>query len=136
MTHASEEFFRVISPLTQIGRVCPVDTSVHGRTVKAGERVALGWASANRDEQAFPAPDEVRLDRRPNPHVSFGFGPHNCIGAAHARLIVRTLLKACADRLSKVEIFEAVAHVEKGAAYSRDVGYESLLVRLIPTQQR
>ena len=64
---ASEEFFRVYMPLTHIGRVCPVDTDVHGMTVKAGDRASLCWASANLDETVFEAADEIQLDRRPNP---------------------------------------------------------------------
>jgi len=95
ITLASEEFFRVFMPLTHIGRVCPADTDVHGVAVKAGERVSLCWSSANFDEAAFPGPQEVRLDRKPNPHLSFGFGNHLCLGAPHARLILRTLLQRC-----------------------------------------
>lgn len=93
ITLASEEFFRVFMPLTHIGRVCPEETSVNGVTVKAGERISLCWASANMDEKAFDAPEEVRLDRKPNPHLSFGFGAHLCMGAAHARLLLRALLQ-------------------------------------------
>ena len=48
IVHAGEEFFRVITPLTHIGRVCPVETEVHGISVKPGGRVSLCWASANR----------------------------------------------------------------------------------------
>src|SRR5258707_15893182 len=89
---AGEEFFRVFMPLTHIGRVCPVDTMVHGVPVKAGGRVSLGWAAANFDGKVFDEPREIRLDRRPNPHLSFGFGEHLCLGAPHARLIMRSLL--------------------------------------------
>lgn len=79
--HAGEEFFRAFMPLTQIGRVCPVETDVHGTSVPAGGRVSLGWASANHDATVFDDPEEVRLDRKPNPHLSFGFGPHLPRGA-------------------------------------------------------
>ena len=80
ITLASEEFFRVFMPLTHIGRVCPEATEVNGVTVKAGDRISLCWASANLDAKAFDAPEEVRLDRKPNPHLAFGFGPHLCMG--------------------------------------------------------
>jgi cytochrome P450 len=130
IVHAAEEFFRVFMPLTQIGRVCPVDTEVHGVRRKAGERVGLGWASANLDETVFDAPQEVRLDRKPNPHLSFGFGPHLCLGAPHARLIVRTLLQALAQRVARITVLEAKRLVEHEAAYERPVGYESLMIRL------
>jgi len=128
---ASEEFFRVVTPLTHIGRVCPVETGVHGTTVKAGDRVSLCWASANRDESVFEAPDEVRLDRKPNPHLAFGFGTHLCLGAHHARLIVRTLLRKCVERVGGIIILEEQEHVEKAAGYQRVGGYDFLKVKLV-----
>jgi cytochrome P450 len=73
IVHAGEEFFRVFMPLTHIGRVCPVETDVHGVRVPGGGRVSLAWASANFDETVFDSAHEVRLDRKPNPHLSFGF---------------------------------------------------------------
>lgn len=130
IVHAGEEFFRAFMPLTHIGRVCPVETDVHGVTVPAGGRVSLGWASANLDETVFDAPREVRLDRKPNPHLSFGFGAHLCLGAPHARLIVRTLLEALTRRVGCVEVLEARQHVEHETAYERPNGYDSLRVKL------
>ncbi len=132
IVHASEEFFRVISPLTHIGRVCPVDTEVKGVSVKAGDRVSLCWASANQDETAFPEPGEVRLDRKPNPHLAFGIGAHVCLGAPHARLLVRTLLQKCTERVGSITVLEAVERVEEEASYHRLAGFESLKVRLAP----
>lgn len=127
---ASEEFFRVFMPLTHIGRVCPVETDVHGVKVGAGERVSLVWASANFDEQAFPQPQEVRLDRKPNPHLSFGFGTHLCLGAPHARLILRTLLKLCCERVKSITILKVEERVEHEAKFDRTLGYESLVVKM------
>lgn len=129
---ASEEFFRVFTPLTHIGRVCPVETNVHGHTVKPGGRVSLCWSSANRDDAAFEAPAEVRLDRKPNPHVAFGFGAHLCLGAAHARLLLRTLLQACVDHVGSIQVIEAQDRIEHEAEYQRRLGYEVLRLRLIP----
>ena len=125
---ASEEFFRAVTPLTHIGRVCPVSSDVHGFEVKPKGRVSLCWASANNDETVFDSPEEIRLDRKPNPHVAFGFGAHLCLGAAHARLIVRTLLEKICDKNLSIEILEAVEHVETEPEYTRSVGYDSLLV--------
>ena len=129
ITLASEEFFRVFMPLTHIGRVCPVETEVHGETVPAGGRVSLCWSSANNDEEVFDEPNEIRLDRKPNPHIAFGFGTHLCLGAPHARLIVRTLLAELAERVKAIEVLEAKPIVEHEAKYSRRNGYESLTVR-------
>lgn len=129
---ASEEFFRVFMPLTHIGRVCPVDTDVHGMNVTAGDRASLCWASANLDETVFEAADEIRLDRRPNPHVSFGFGVHLCLGAAHARTVMRTLLELLCRRVGRIELVSNVERVEHATAYDRPLGYESLVVRFHP----
>jgi cytochrome P450 len=133
IVHACEEFFRAFMPLTHIGRVCPVDTDVHGVTVPAGGRVSLGWASANLDEEAFESPREIRLDRRPNPHVSFGFGPHLCLGAAHSRTVLRALLGRLCSRVDRIDVHAARDRVEANAAYDRPLGYESLVVSLRPS---
>lgn len=132
ITLASEEFFRVFMPLTHIGRVCPKDTEVNGTTVRAGERISLCWASANLDERAFDAPGEVRLDRKPNPHLSFGFGTHLCLGAPHARLIVRTLLRLCCEKVKRLEIVESTLRTEHEALFDRTLGYESLTLKFVP----
>ena len=97
ITLASEEFFRVFMPLTHIGRVCPRDTEVNGVEVPANERISLCWSSANFDEAAFP-----------DPHLSFGFGTHLCLGAPHARLILRTLLQKCVERVGGITKLQAV----------------------------
>ena len=135
IVHASEEFFRAYMPLTHIGRTCPVDTDVHGMQVKAGERATLCWASANLDEEVFPAADEVRLDRKPNPHVSFGFGAHLCLGAAHARTVMRVLLSLLCRRVSRMELISRRDRVEHTSAYDRPLGFESLVVKMHPRDE-
>ena len=93
-----EEIVRVASPLTMIARVCPHDTNVHGVHVPADHRVALCWASANRDETVFQSPERLVIDRKPNPHLAFGAGPHNL-----PRRIVRAPDPADADRPDRPE---------------------------------
>ena len=132
IVHASEEFFRFFMPLTHIGRVCPVATSVHGEAVPAGGRVSLGWASANRDESVFPEPEVFKIDRKPNPHLSFGFGEHLCLGAPHARLLVRTLLQKCVELVDGMEIVSAEERIETEHSYERKLGYESLVLKFRP----
>ncbi len=127
---ATEEFFRVVSPLTHIGRVCPVATEVYGIKVPEDGRISLGWASANRDPEAFPAPDEVRLDRKPNPHIAFGAGNHFCLGAFHARLIIRELIKQISQSVRKISIIEEVPNIEMTADFQRQIGYERLVVKM------
>ena len=129
---AGEEMFRVYMPLTHIGRVCPRDTDVHGVPVKAGERVSLCWSSANRDADVFTDPDDVKMDRKPNPHISFGYGPHLCLGAHHARAIVRTLIQTLTKRVAEIRILESEDNVEQEVDYDRKVGYHKLRVELVP----
>lgn len=126
---ASEELFRVMTPLTHIGRVCPVATEVQGKSVPADGRMSLGWAAANFDPDVFDSPEEVQLDRKPNPHVAFGFGTHLCLGAPHARLLLRTLLQQLSERVAGIKVIERDEAIES-AAYRRSVGFDRLVVAL------
>jgi cytochrome P450 len=128
---ATEELIRYASPVTHLGRMCPVDTDVHGVKVDAGKLISLNWASANFDETMFEEPETVRLDRKPNPHIAFGNGPHNCLGAPHARLIVRTLLKKLCQHTNGMKLLSAQRKVEKEADYERANAYHELKLQLI-----
>ena len=127
---ATEEFVRYVSPLTAIARRCPNGAKVLDATVAPGGRVGLCWPSANRDQTAFANPDDVVLDRSPNPHVGFGFGIHKCLGAAQARLILRSLLRSLCDQIETIELIEAVAEIEVESSFRRQVGYRRLRVSL------
>lgn len=130
VVNASEEFFRAISPVTHLARVATAGMDIHGAPVRPGDLVSLCFASANYDAAVFECPEEIRLDRKPNPHVAFGFGPHLCLGAPHARLVVRTLLKSLCERVTTIEIIEAEEKVEREFSYDRSLAYERLSVRL------
>jgi cytochrome P450 len=91
----------------------------------------LGWAAANFDPEVFDEPEKIDLTRKPNPHVSFGFGTHLCLGAPHARLIIRSLLEALVKNVATIEILEATSHVEENLAYSRENGFDKLKVRFL-----
>ncbi|MDA7646238.1 cytochrome P450, partial [bacterium] len=67
---------------------------------------------------------------RPNPHVAFGFGAHLCLGAHHARAIIRALIKALANHVSQIEILKAEELIEREPDYARMIGYELLQVKL------
>ena len=64
-----------------------------------GDRVLLLWGSANHDERQFADPEEFVLDRSPNPHVGFGFGPHRCPGAPLAKVMLKISLASVLERL-------------------------------------
>ncbi|MEV8306842.1 cytochrome P450 [Streptomyces flavidovirens] len=80
------------------------DVTVHGRTVRTGEAVLPVLAAANRDERVFPEADRLVLDRPDNPHLAFGRGPHNCIGAHLARTQMSVALEALLDRLPRLRL--------------------------------
>ena len=126
---AAEEFVRVASPLTLIGRTCPKDAAIVGYKVTAGNRAAICWASANRDETMFEAPEELQIDRKRNPHVAFGAGVHTCLGASHARLILRTLIARVGNKVGTLAVLDSKARYEEWPAYKRQTGYEYLSIR-------
>lgn len=82
---AVEELLRFESPVQLTTRVAHEDVEIGGVPVRAGDKVVVGIGAANRDPEVFDAPGELRLDRRPNPHMAFGDGIHFCLGAALAR---------------------------------------------------
>ena len=88
------------------------DYELRGQTIRAGEQVALYYASANRDEEVFDAPFEFRIDRRPNPHITFGFGEHFCVGAHLARVEVETVFRHLIGRIERIELAGAVVRLE------------------------
>jgi cytochrome P450 len=101
---AVEEFLRLRPPLHHLARTATTDTEVDGRTIPAGSRVSLNYAAANRDADAFPQPDTIDLDRSPNRHLTFGFGPHLCLGAPLARLELHLVLTQLLARTSGFEL--------------------------------
>jgi cytochrome P450 len=126
---ATEEFMRHISPITHLGRVCPHGGDAGGMPVEPDGRVSLCWASANRDASVFDAPDELRLDRKPNPHVAFGSGPHTCAGALHSRVLFRILLEELSARVEAIHVTEKNQHIEPIAHFQRQIGFDRLVVK-------
>ena len=98
---AMEEFVRWSTPVTGLARTTRYDTEVAGCPIPAGAHVMLLYGSGNRDERAFPDPDEVILDRFPNRHLAFGMGPHRCAGShlakAQMRLTIKRMLPSLGD---------------------------------------
>lgn len=100
---AVEEFLRYFSIASTV-RVVTRDTEFAGCQMKAGDRVVLPTASAGRDANQYPDPDEFRLDRFPNPHLAFGAGPHRCAGAHLARLELRIALEEWHRKIPDYEL--------------------------------
>ncbi len=82
---AVDELLRFESPVQLTTRVAHEDVDLRGVRVRAGDKMVVGLGAANRDPDAFERPGELRLDRRPNPHVAFGDGIHYCLGAMLAK---------------------------------------------------
>jgi cytochrome P450 len=102
---AVEELLRWTTPVISFMRTATAATTIRGIAVAAGDPVLLVYASANRDEEVFgPDAGELRVDRHPNPHVSFGFGPHFCLGAALARLEGKVVLGQLLDRFETLSL--------------------------------
>jgi cytochrome P450 family 142 subfamily A polypeptide 1 len=99
---AVEEVLRWVSPLNQMFRTAVTDDRIGGSPVQAGDRIALLYPSANRDEQVFDDPFRFDICRAPNPHIAFGFGPHVCIGQALARLELQVVLGEMSRRFTNL----------------------------------
>lgn len=80
-----EECLRLRSPAQQLGRITTKDVEIGGETIPAGERVLLSFAAANHDPARFANPGTLDLERGARGHVAFGWGVHQCVGAALAR---------------------------------------------------
>ena len=96
---AVEEFLRLSSTVTLQARNATRDLAFRGAAISEGDVVALLFPSANHDETVFVEPERCVLDRSPNRHVAFGFGPHVCLGAHVARLELRIMLDEFAERI-------------------------------------
>jgi cytochrome P450 len=103
---ALEEILRFEPPVQGLSRTLTRDVELHGRKMKAGDRVHCLFAAANRDERAFDSPDRLDPTRSPNPHLSFGFGIHFCAGAHLARLEARIAVSAALERLPDFEMID------------------------------
>jgi cholest-4-en-3-one 26-monooxygenase len=105
MARAVEEILRWASPILYFRRTATRDVELRGKTIKAGDRVVLWYASANRDPEAFPDPFRFDVDRWPNDHVAFGGGgPHFCLGANLARMELRLIFTELVTRMPRMEL--------------------------------
>ncbi|MET8576701.1 cytochrome P450 [Streptomyces sp. NPDC005012] len=98
---AVEELLRYIPHRNAVGlsRIATEDVEIRGVRIRKGDVVYNSYLAANRDPEVFPDPDRIDLDRNPNPHVAFGFGPHYCVGGMLARMESQLLVDALLDRV-------------------------------------
>lgn len=109
---AADELLRYDAPLQMFERWALEDVEIDGHIITRGTKVGLLFGSANRDELVFEAPDEIRLDRSPNPHIAFGAGVHHCVGAPLARVELETALGSFAARVKSIDLVSATDRIE------------------------
>ena len=100
---AIEESLRVDPPVQILMRVATHDVTVSGRAIKAGERVMVYLASANRDPGRWTDPAAFELSREIGRHVAFGHGVHTCIGAPLARMEAKAAMDALVARFASLK---------------------------------
>ncbi|HLG00989.1 MAG TPA: cytochrome P450 [Acidimicrobiia bacterium] len=120
---AVEEMLRWVSPIKNMNRTLTRDIALSGRTLRAGDKVLLLYESANFDEAQFDEPDQFDVERSPNEHLAFGFGPHFCLGAALARLELRVMFERLLTRLPDIELVGEPARDGVGAIASMPVRF-------------
>ncbi|MET8122911.1 cytochrome P450 [Micromonospora sp. NPDC005189] len=129
---AVDEILRWTTPGAHILRTAVHDTELGGRAIGAGQSVVVWGASVNRDESVFDAPDEFRLDRKPNRHLTFGHGSHYCLGGALATSELRVLFGEVARRVAAVGVTGPVRRVRS----NHIAGFEEAFIALEPAASR
>lgn len=120
---AIDEILRIHAPLVMNRRVTTKEVTLGGRTLAAGTRLALIWASANRDEAVFGDPEEFRLDREPQLNLLYGAGIHVCPGAPLARLELRVVMEELLGRTRRIAL---LADQQPVKAFFPASGFSSL----------
>ena len=125
---AIEEMLRFAGPVMCFRRTATTDVELAGVPIEAGDKVVVYYASANRDEAAFPEPDRFDVARTPNEHLSFGVGPHFCLGAYLARLQMRVFFEEVLWRLPDLELAGPVERLQSNF----QAGVKHMPVRFSP----
>lgn len=132
MPSAIEEMLRYVSPVMVFVRTATEDTELRGIPVKAGERAAMFYVSANRDETRFGDPNRFDISRAPNPHLAFGGGgTHFCLGANLARVEASAIIPGVLERMSGLEL---AGPVERTRSNQMN-GIKSMPVRFTPARR-
>jgi cytochrome P450 len=114
LTPATEEFLRFTSVNETLSRTVTADIEFGGQQLHRGDFLVLSWLSANLDEKVFERPDEVILDRNPNPHMAFGVGSHRCIGMHIARSLFEVMMHEVLTRMPDFVVDREATRFYKG----------------------
>jgi cytochrome P450 len=101
---AVEEIIRYANPLHYFRRTALADVELSGTHIAAGDKVAMYYTSANRDDEVFCDPQAFDIHRHPNPHLSFGIGSHFCLGVHLARLEGKVFFEELLDSFATIEL--------------------------------
>ena len=110
--NAVEELLRMVSPTIHMVRTATEDFELRGRTIRRGDKLALFFPSANRDEEVFDEPHTFRLDRVPNNHLAFGHGPHVCPGSYLTRVQLEIVFRELTQRVTTVDRVGPIERLE------------------------
>ncbi len=99
-----EELLRWVTPIKNMSRTVTREVVWHGETLREGDQLILLYPAANRDPRVFADPDVLDVQRDPNPHLAFGFGPHFCMGASLARMELRVMFGELLRRLPDLHL--------------------------------
>ena len=102
-----EEMLRWVTPVLCMRRTATRDIEMHGKTIKAGDKVVMWFSSANRDDRKFDDADVFIGDRRPNEHLGFGWGAHACLGAQLARMEARVFFTRVIERGLEINVMDS-----------------------------
>ena len=135
LTTAIEEMLRWVTPIKNMNRTATRDVEIRGQNIREGDRLLLLYPSANRDSEVFEDPFRFKIDRSPNPHVSFGgYGRHHCLGAQLARLEIRILFEALLERMTDIELASPDEQLPRRRG-NFVLGIEQMPVRFTPARR-
>ncbi len=112
LSTAVDEMLRWWTPVMTFRRTATEACEIAGQTIKAGDKVVVSFSSGNRDETVFDQPEAFDIHRSPNPHLSFGYGPHYCIGAHLARAQMRAIFKQVLTRMGEVSLVGEIVYLQ------------------------
>jgi cytochrome P450 len=124
---AVEEILRWANPLHYFRRTAMAETTLHGVTISPGDKVAMYYTSANRDEDVFDDSQGFDIHRSPNPHLAFGIAEHFCMGVHLARLEGKVFFEELLSRFSDIELIGEPVRVRSNL----NNAYKRLPVRMV-----
>jgi cytochrome P450 len=133
LPQAIEEFLRYFAPNQAMARTVTRDAELGGQQLHENDRILVFWAAANHDPAAFDGSEELRLDRTPNRHLSFGIGSHFCIGSHFARAEVAAMLEEVFRRIPDYEIDKQ--QTERYHTIGINNGYVRMPARFTPAKK-